>query len=517
MIFSQEQKKEFKNYIARRGGLYFKDHDLKNIEDVVIDRVKALGNTSVSDYYHYLTMSEKKEDELRELLNLLTINHTYFFRNEPHFKALKENVLPGIIKRCLSSVNCETLDLLKGANDKTRPTIRIWSAGCSTGQEPYSVAILLKELIDDMSQWDVHILATDVSEQALSVARTGIYNDSSMRHVPEEYVEKYFDKIEPSFEQNNPNISQTSVKYEIRSEIKDMVTFAYFNLMEESFPSGFDIILCRNVVIYFDFETTFKVMDKMYSSLLGNGYLFIGYSESLQLMYGRFKMVCLDDAICYSKLRVREVPAQEKLAVSNDALDKALEEMSRKQAIAELEAEFKDRPEDADRIESILAEAIKFSHLKDYEKALELTDAAIKINSKVIDPYCFAAEILLNQGRTEDAKERLKDALSINSLFAPAYYLLGCAYMEENNMDRAQESLKKAMFIEKDFLLAHFYMANLYRDQRSVEHAIREYRNTLKTLSGRSPGDIIAYSGGFSAVTLTSVCKDNIERLKEVA
>ena len=507
MIFTQELKRSFKNHIAQRGGLYFKDHDLKSLESAILERAKSLSIDSMQAYYNYLIASEEKEDEFRELLNLLTINHTYFFRNEPHFKVLREKILPEIINRRSSFVKREALHVSQDTLHKQKPAIRIWSAGCSTGQEPYSIAILLKELIKDISEWDIYILATDASEQALSMARAGVYSNSSMKHVPEEYIDKYFTKIQAA---------GGKTEHAIDERIKNMVTFAFFNLMEDSFPSEFDIILCRNVVIYFELETTLKIMNKLHSSLIGSGYFFIGYSETLQFMPDKFQMVASEDAIYYRKPeKDAHIKKEVLIDEDSDVLDKALDELSREQAIAELEAEVNTKSLAPGKIEDILVEIIKLTHLKEYDKALGFIDEAIRIDEEAIEPYYLAAEILLNQGDTVKAREMIDRALKLNSLFAPAHYLLGCINIEQNKSEEAKESLKRAMFIEKDFLLAHFYMANIYRDQGDIGHAIREYRNTLKVLSKSSPFAIIAYSGGFNTATFMSLCKDNIERLKK--
>jgi chemotaxis protein methyltransferase CheR len=197
-------------------------------------------------------------------LNRLTINHTYFFRNEAQFKALEERVLPELIERKRSSVGREhvgrgTSNVQRPTSYGTeRPTLRIWSAGCSTGEEPYSIAISLRETIPDIDEWDVQIFATDASEEALSRARRGIYGKNAVKPVSEERLEKYFTESADR---------DRSTKYEVRSTIKKMVTFNFHNLIEDEFQFGFDIIFCRNVVIYFEMDTT---MNCISSDLFGH-------------------------------------------------------------------------------------------------------------------------------------------------------------------------------------------------------------------------------------------------------
>ena len=285
MLFSEELKLNFKNFIHQRCGLYFKDYDLKNLQGALSQRMLVMGIDTPSAYYHFLLFSDKKEDEFRELLNLLTVNHTYFFRNQPQFKALKEKILPEIIKRKLSL-------------QQARPTLRIWSAGCSTGEEAYSIAMVVQEAIPDFVDWDIQILATDVSNKVLDEAIKGVYGDSSMRLILGDDRNKYFKVIQAGQQE----------KYKIKDHLKQMVKFSFFNLMDELYPKYYDIIFCRNVVIYFEIETTIKVMRKMHESLNEQGYLLIGHAESLQFISGQFKMQDWQEAIYYSKVESKSKP-----------------------------------------------------------------------------------------------------------------------------------------------------------------------------------------------------------------
>jgi len=507
-------KNRIRGFITSRSGLYFRDHDLRNLEDAIGARMLSRQLESPLSYYTFLTTAHEREDEFRELINLLTVKHTYFFRNEPHFNALRETVLPEIVRQKLTS-------LRGGPNIRpdeaiSKPSIRIWSAGCSTGEEPYSIAMAVRDVIEDTENWEIQILATDASTRALEAARRGVYGGNAMRLVTPELREKYFRK---------PHTENRTPIYEVRDSVKRMVNFGYFNLMEEEFPSDFEIIFCRNVVIYFEFQNTLKIMRKFYESMAEEGYMFIGYSETLQFMQDEFRMVNRDDAIFYKKARPEKKPEEKFESVTpspgkleEKELEKALEEISR----AELEAKIEKEAEKKAvlppaKMEEVLARVVKHMHLKEYDEALSLIERAHEIDETALDPYYLGAEIFMNQGRLDGAKENLQSALKLNPLFAPAHYLLGCIFIEENELEKAKESFKKALYIDKNFFLAHFYLANVYRNESKRAEAIREYRNTSKALSKREPSDILAYSGGFNAATLMSVCRDNIERLKEEA
>ena len=194
---ADDLKVRFKNIVNERTGLYFKDYALRDLEGAVSQRMKSLRLDSPLSYYNVLVMSAEKEDEFRELLNILTVNHTYFFRNEPQFKVLKDKILPEIIARKPRSresgiVNRGSIHDPLSTIHETRPSLRIWSAGCSTGEEPYTIAIIISETIPDPENWDIKILATDASESALKKARKGEYPESAMKHIPPDYLDKYF-------------------------------------------------------------------------------------------------------------------------------------------------------------------------------------------------------------------------------------------------------------------------------------------------------------------------------------
>jgi chemotaxis protein methyltransferase CheR len=500
IILPEELKIKFKNLVTVRSGLYFRDYDLKDLEKAILYRMGEQKIDSPLTYYNLLTFSEEKENEFCELLNLLTVNHTYFFRNEPQFKALKEKILPEIIahKKDNRIRNQQEID--------EKPSLRIWSAGCSTGEEPYSIAIVVKEAIPDLENWNIQIVATDASNSALEVARKGTYGQNSMRLVSTERRDLYF--IERTDMGGN-------AEYEMRDRIKNMVRFRYLNLMEGNYPRAFDIIFCCNVTIYFEIQTTMEVMDKIYHSLNDDGYLFIGYSESLQFISNKFKMLDWKDTIYYRKRQAKEVLSEIKVSVPQGVgVDRVLEEISRK----ELEAQLKEfeRPETkpVKNIDDLLTEVIKNLHTKKYYVALDFLEQVHKINRDAVEPYYLEAEALSSLGRFEEAKERLKAALQLNPLFAPAHYLFGSLFSEEGQLEEAKKSFKKALYLNKDFTLAHFRLANIYKSEGKPHEAIREYRNTLNILAKNAPDDIIAYSGGFSAVAIAGVCKSNIERLK---
>jgi chemotaxis protein methyltransferase CheR len=219
---------------------------------------------SFAHYYDHV-VTEEGADELVRMIDSISTNLTYFFREDSHFQKLTA-VLP---------------HLLAASGNKSSPRLRIWSAACSTGEEPYSAAIKVRETMNGIPV-DVKILATDISTSVLKTAASGIYNAEKIKNIPPGLVKKYFQGGSGKWEGY----------YRVKNEIRELVQFKRFNLMQPP-PQGvyFDIIFCRNVMIYFDKQTQSALVNRLYDSLVSGGYLFIGHSESLTGLNHRLKYI----------------------------------------------------------------------------------------------------------------------------------------------------------------------------------------------------------------------------------
>ncbi len=238
---------DFIRLISAHTGLHIRESDQEDLCKKIHARMKLL-NFSVPEKYYQLLKSENNQSnsvleslyqrEWRELTLLLTTGETYFFRDQGQITLLKNRILPELIERRRKELS---------SKGEAKPSLRIWSAGCATGEEAYSLAILAKELISDCSQWNIRILGTDINSESIEKARRGSYNAWSFRMVKPELQMRYF--------------HQRQTSWEIDKQIRTMVSFGSINLLKSSFPSytldirEMDLILCRNVFIYFDFNT----------------------------------------------------------------------------------------------------------------------------------------------------------------------------------------------------------------------------------------------------------------------
>lgn len=253
-------------------GIFFDDNSRFLLERRLSRRLKMQHINDFRDYYRYLLYDRKKEEELRSIIDILTVNETYFFREMNQLKTFMDEIIPE----------------LKDTNS-AKKRIRIWSAGCSTGEEPYTIAMLLLER-GNISGWDIEILASDINQRVLTTARRGVYRKNSFRSTEQYYIEKYFKPEEDSFI--------------ISDNVKRLINFSHLNLLDPlkiKFMGQMDVIFCRNVLIYFDHQTRKKVTDHFYGRLVDGGYLLLGHAESLMNISTAFALKHLKNDMVYQK------------------------------------------------------------------------------------------------------------------------------------------------------------------------------------------------------------------------
>lgn len=257
----------FRTLIYDASGITFSTTNRSILESRLKERLREKNLVNIGDY-HELLLNDK--EELKYLLDSVTTNLTRFFRNQPHFDALINHVLPEVIKT-------------KKAANSTK--IKIWSAGCSTGEEPYTLAMILKDKLPQ--SFTAEIIASDISLKSLMVGKSGFYPDSRIVGVPDAYLSRFFER------KNNG--------YQVRDELMKMIRFDYHNLKNDSGLRQVDILFCRNVLIYFDEAAQKAVIDRFWEAMSPRSFLFIGHSESLFGMKTRFEFLKTDWACLYQK------------------------------------------------------------------------------------------------------------------------------------------------------------------------------------------------------------------------
>lgn len=273
---SGEEFLQLRDFIYQQCGIFIAENRKYLIENRLSSRLKDLNLKSYGEYYHYLRFDANRRRELNKLFEVVTTNETSFFRNPPQLDVFKKIVLT----RALDE-----------ARKKGRKHLRIWSAGCSSGEEPYTVAIILHELLgSEISQWDIKITANDLSEAMLALARQGTYSEYALRTTPKEIVNRHFIK--------------EGQLYRVNPKLKQLVSFGQINLNDKFQLQRVErshIIFCRNVIIYFDDDMKKRVISAFYDNLLPGGDLLIGHSESLHNISRAFKPEHYTGAIVYRK------------------------------------------------------------------------------------------------------------------------------------------------------------------------------------------------------------------------
>lgn len=267
---------KIRDVIYQVAGIFHPDNKHRLLEERCSKRMQVLGVTSLRDYYDCLTVKATRQAELTALLNEITIGETCFFRNVPQLDAIRNVALPKIM----------------AARAKSAPRhLRIWSAGCSTGEEPYTLSMaLLEEQKKHLKDWTFEILATDLNERSLAQAQLGRYGAYSTRNVPEHFKQKYF--------------AARDRELHVTAEVKASVSFQQVNLSDSTrmaLIKNVDITLCCNVLIYFDSVSKRRVISHFYSNLLPHGYLFLGHAESLYGVSEEFRLVHLPGCTAYLK------------------------------------------------------------------------------------------------------------------------------------------------------------------------------------------------------------------------
>lgn len=261
------------DFIYQNSGLRYDETQKFILQKRLSGRIRDLKLDSFEKYYYYLMYHPNREAELEAIFDLITTNETYFFREERQLKAFAEDIIPEIFQE-----------------KKETRTLRIWSAGCSSGEEPYTIAMLCKQL-GSLTGWDVDIFASDISQKVVHTARRGVYGESSFRSTDEQVRQQYFEKTPEG-------------KYRIKDEIRQMVTFGKLNLLDDQKTGIFselDVIFCRNVIIYFDMSAKKKVIENFYKKLRKNGFLLLGHSESLLSLSTKFKLRHMKHDMVYQK------------------------------------------------------------------------------------------------------------------------------------------------------------------------------------------------------------------------
>lgn len=475
------------DYLTARVGLHFAKRNWKDLQQKMSAAMTDFGFDRVEKFIESLLSLSPTQNQIEILASHLTVGETYFFRERSAFEILEQSLLPGLI----------------AARRKTEKRLRFWSAGCSTGEEPYSIAILLDRLIPDLKDWKVTILATDINAGALRKAEEGIYSDWSFRDNPPSFKERYFEKADGNH-------------YRLLPGIRKMVAFSYLNLSEDRYPAlqnntnAMDFIFCRNVLMYFAPGQISRAVERFHRSLLDGGCLIVSPVETALLTHSPFVTVRYPDSTFYKKDAQRAKVVQkaadhlEKASIPGPSIPLITAKRHRpeKPSRPVRPAEFK-KPKKAKRTPYEEAALLYQNGL--YPEAEDRLRKLISNGGRSQESCLLFARVLANQGKLDEARGICEEAALVDKCNASLHYMLATILEEQKEGDAARASLKKALYLDRNFVLAHFALANLSLRSGKMADARKHFGNVAEILSGCKPDDIIPESDGITAGRLAEI------------
>ena len=498
---SKELLGRLSDYIAERIGLHFPEERWNDLERGLMSAALDFGFEDAEACARWLLLSPLTKRQIETLARQLTVGETYFFRDKKSFELIEGKILP---------------DLIQKRREAGR-YLRIWSAGCATGEEPYSIAMLLSRLIPDIKDWNITVLATDINASFLQKAAKGIYSEWSFRDVAPGVKETFFRKAGKNL-------------FELLPEVREAVTFSYLNLSEDAYPSltnntnGMDVILCRNVLMYFTETSQRKVIGKLYRCLVKGGWLMVSPAEisslqSLPLSHAQFSVSTLwknevaregafkyEGTICpVTESTISEIPLSPSAPAGGEEyiVTPPLSGMDEKES--SLNATPSVTPpvsrEDADPY----SEALKLFEQGCYAEAEQKISALLAGADNNAPALALLSRIYANQGRLTEAHDLCERAIAADKL-NPAYqYLLAAVLHEMGREDESKISLNRAVYLNQDFVLAHFALGNLARRKGMKRESERHFQNALSILRKYPPDNILPESEGITARRMVEI------------
>jgi len=447
--------------LLERAGLKIASDGQHSLRLALSTRMPALGISDAGEYVRRL-QELAGEHELRSLLPLVTVGHTEFFRDARQFRALERTILP------------EAAKLARGEHRR----IGMWSAGCATGEEPYSLAIVLDEL--GVSPEEVSFWGTDVNLAAIESARVGRFQARRFANMAPDRVRRHF------------RVSDEG--YEVVPRLKEYVHFEGQNLASPVFaklpPSSLDLILCRNVIIYFDLPTIRALMDRFHAALRPGGLLLLGYSESLFQVYDRFEMVEIDGAFVYRKPPTAppQRPSSQSMPVFKPRPEAAAIPAERRPAEPRPPAKKAEEPKPPPPAPSIRTPTARLHDVAarmergDFEGATAFCRKLADDEPGDLDALLTLGNLYSLTGNSAGAVEVFGQVLAREPLCVEARLFLAIASLKTSELERARAELGKALFLEPSLAILHYLLAEVQERLGDREGARRAYRNALSQL-----------------------------------
>lgn len=478
-MISESHLQKIKVLIASEMGWEFGQSRNSDLQRALVALAIESGVSKNSGAIHrWLESLKWSVREFEILARHLTVGETYFFREKPHLDFLRKTIIPEII----------------ASRQHSNPTIRIWSAGCCTGEEPYSLAMLLWESVPDISRWKVTILATDVNQIYLDKASKGLFSAWSFRETPDAIRQRYF--------------IQRGNQWQIVPEIRTMVTFMLLNLATGIYPSdtnntaGFDVIFCRNVLMYFTLQQIRMVTSRFHQALNPNGFLIPGIVESNNDHFPSFLPINAGNCTIYTRQDHKGVekkvkPIQE-FSASHKKINHSVKITQKAKSEKIPEVVIKDLPfspidQNISPDPEILFGLGRYDECIRHCRELLVTEPD---NIQILD---LMTKSLANSGNLGEAIVFAAKLVENHQAGPDHFYFVATIFSEMEEDQKAIEHLKKALYLDPHHLLSHYLTGRILKKLNNRKSAARHLNNALELLSAFQPDHLISDADGLTA------------------
>jgi chemotaxis protein methyltransferase CheR len=486
----------FRSVVCRRFGWFYEDAKLEFLEDILRQRLEATGVSRADIYIDRVSSLSAATDELRVLAEQLTVNETFFFRNIDNFHAFTRRVLP--------------------ERTRAKRRLRILSAGCASGEEPYTLAIAAREALPDIASWDVKIVGVDVSPAMIAKAERGHYSAWSLRATPEDVKKRYF--------------RTEGRDFVLAPEVRSMVTFEERNFIEDDLliwpPETYDVIFCRNVIMYFTPEVMRHIVRRVSQALLPGGFFFLGHAETLRGLSQEFHLCHTHESFYYQKREgaaatsvvldapvaiVDELPQVVDTSGSwVDAIHQASERIAQlaRQPVAQAPAALSVAPPMTRSWDlGLVLEAMRQER---FVEALALLSALPSESHNDPDALLLRAVLLTNSGQLVAAEAACASVLAADELNAGAHYVMALCREHARDLSGAREHDQTAVYLDAGFAMPHLHMGLAAKRAGDDATARHELSQAVTLLAREDAARLMLFGGGFSREALLALCRNEL-------
>ena len=498
--FKNDYFKKYQDLLIREYGFFFAENRMEVFRSILLQFLTKSPYDTFEDFLNYLSNTTPGKMLLQQMMDEITIGETFFFRNVPQLDTFREYVIPELVRAKRSS----------GVQ-----TIKIWSAGCATGEEVYTNAMLLLENLPNPGTWQIYILGTDINRKFLKIAEEGIYRGNRpQKHVDQALLQKYF-----TYEDG---------QYKVKNELRNIVKFAHHNLIQNPYDMyemiDADVIFCRNVTIYFNTETTRMIINKFYDCLRDKGFLFLGHSETLWKICDKFRVHDFPKGFIYQKdlyHRDRNVESNTTHAaipeINLNLMHQIKDTGHTPKSPFSVDSRYLNHTpfpaEDTspDMLENLMKVDTRYNEgcilfeNKDFDGALKCFDEIIRLDPNYLIAHFAKATILSNQGKYQEALKAFQHLINVDNLFLEAYYLQSILYIKLQDLPRAISALQKVIYIDPDHALSYFNLATLYNDCGKLNQSRLAWTNLKRVCQLHSKTDVVPLSDNLTYETLETL------------